>query len=275
MSLPHMIPKAGFSEEGVAPEDLILSSPSICTLDICKESSLSPHITPFIHRHRLTGSKQNFYREETPEATPAPAWLLRGSPSLSDDLEDHVKKRKKRRSLLLGRSKSARKFRGDFVKLYDLEAESTATSSPSQLGDRAGDKEGTKKNKKKSKKKDKIFVQSGVKDLEGELVLAKVQCAEYANQLEEKAWECKKAEEREALLEREVKEFKVHLSLLQAKARQCCTYVHEEPLHTNIYSMYMCNYTYSIRPQEQAALTLGYGRHCKDMYKSILDDPQF
>ena len=218
-SLPHFPNEAGIYD---ASGNMALSSPNVCSLDVYKKRSSSPYVSPFVHRDHIAGSLLNFYREEEPpELSPVPLQSL-GSPSLSEDLEDQVKKKKRKRKLM-GRSKSARKFRGDFVKLYDLEP---AIATPSQLWDGGGgDKEGTMKKNKKKDKKEKKCATIRIKELEEELVLAKTHCADYANQLVDKVWEYKKVLDREDLLVREVKEFKVHLSLLQAKAREQSAFI--------------------------------------------------
>ena len=208
-------------KDDTAQGSLTHSSPSVCTLDVYRDSTSTPQDNPF--SEQSIGSKVNFFQiEGTLEASAAHV-QLQDSATFLNSLEgsvDQGKKKKKKKKKLLGRSKSARKSRGEFVELFDVEVEATPNAStPSLLCEEGGVKEGKKKKKKKKeKKKEKTLSSSEVKEeLEKELVLVRTQSTSYASQLEDKTWECKQAMLRVDMLLMETKEYRSHLSLLQAK----------------------------------------------------------
>ncbi len=153
-----------------------------------------------------------FHEGDTSEASPAPA--SHSTPAAEEESEEpHDKKKKKKK--LLGRSKSGRK-------LQKVESQGAADSPIAHIDDKDRKKK-KKKNKDKKKEKEREDPMDE-EDLERELVLAKTQIAEYASELEEKAWQCKQAQQREKDVNEEVKELTSHLALLQAKVRYIRTY---------------------------------------------------
>lgn len=177
------------------------SSESFNHFNVYHDSSVSPHSSPVLrgkleHQGALRGSKENLFMEED---TPPP-------PPQSTGHSPGEKKRKKKH--LLKKSKSEKKERQDSTQSADHES---TGSPPPQSPPSEG---GVARKEEKRKKKEKRYA---LEQLERELALSKTQCADYANQLEQKVLELKQAVQREAFLIRELKEIRLHAGELEQK----------------------------------------------------------
>lgn len=222
MKVMSVSPQLSMSSEGGAlkrspPRGLGREILSHDLFDIYKDSSTSPQDSPMLIRGLLDrgsldrrsldrGSKENLFLEEETPDTNSPA--LGEHPALGDLVEKKKKKRKK----LLGRSKSEKRVKGDYVRVFDDPSEQqVGVSSPLSHGSEAGGKKEAKKKKEKQR-------HAREHELERELVLSKTMCADYANQVEVRGLDLKQALQREAFL---IRELKLTRQQLEAKVRVC------------------------------------------------------
>ena len=133
------------------------------------------------------------------------------SPHLPGETEAAKKKKKKKR--LLGRSKSEKrphiKTLDRPIKSLDQDQDSMGTPPPLSPEAAAKSKKEGKKKKEKHHHRDRS---SAERELEHALALSKLDCADYANQVEIKSLELKQAVQREAFLIRELKELEAKAS---------------------------------------------------------------
>ena len=177
--------------------------------DIYRDDSTDPLGDVEVDR----GSKENLYMEVEEEEN-----LVHKQ---TEDTGGTKEKKKKKK--LLGRVKTDKRARSDSC---DQENSSTGSPPPpAAVASSEGNKGGWKRESKKKKEK---RTQSE-HDLERELILCKTNCADYANQSEQKSLELKQALQREAFLIREVKEVRQYVSELEAKVSRD-THPYSSPL---------------------------------------------